>query len=160
MEFFRPTPKFEINKIFLLLCETMDKKEAVAYVALIAFLQIRIFLHGLSFSEKAAQVVQLPGLRQGWLGHTVDLSDSQWRDFRSSLPLLSLAFSIFLLLSRFIFPVVLKSHHQLCAISNLLLSLLFIGEQNTTHTTLFRYLESLFRLHCLLLLLLRLHCLS
>ncbi|CAL0318088.1 unnamed protein product [Lupinus luteus] len=44
---------------------------------------------------------QLYGLRQGWLipNHLNDMSDSQWRNFRGNLPVLTLVFGIFTLLA-------------------------------------------------------------
>lgn len=45
----------------------------------------------------------LPGLRPGWIfGHTVDLSDHQWRDFRSNLFPLTAAMLSFVVLSKLV----------------------------------------------------------
>ena len=78
-----------------------SKIEIGICVLVVAWQQIRIALHGATFSLEASQHVHLPGLQTGWIPsltdrpRLVDLSDHQWRVFRSSLPLLTLALAIF-----------------------------------------------------------------
>ena len=68
----------------------------------VAFLQCRIFFHGLQLSDHVSVRYYLQHqLQQGWiLGRPVDLSDVQWREFRGSLWSLSLAMSCFVGLSQ------------------------------------------------------------
>ncbi|XP_031473930.1 membrane-bound O-acyltransferase gup1 isoform X1 [Nymphaea colorata] len=43
---------------------------------------------------------RLVGLREGWMGHRLnDLSDSQWRNFRENLAILTIVFGVFTLLA-------------------------------------------------------------
>jgi hypothetical protein len=68
----------------------------------VAYLQVKVFLHGLQLSDHAAVRYYLQHqLSKGWiLGRPVDLSDAQWRGFRDSLPLLAAAMASFVVLSR------------------------------------------------------------
>eukprot|EP01062_Namystynia_karyoxenos_P026982 TRINITY_DN20811_c0_g1_i1.p1 TRINITY_DN20811_c0_g1~~TRINITY_DN20811_c0_g1_i1.p1 ORF type:complete len:646 (+),score=172.40 TRINITY_DN20811_c0_g1_i1:79-1938(+) len=68
----------------------------ICIVAAILWLQVGVVRGA---SERLAP--GLPGLRRGWLlGRLQDASDVQWRDFRRSLPLLGLALTLLVLLSR------------------------------------------------------------
>jgi hypothetical protein len=59
-----------------------------------------LFAEGAAMSTEAAQSMRVPGLRQGWLlGRQMDLSDTQWRDFRGSLHILAPVMKVFVVLS-------------------------------------------------------------
>jgi|LauGreSuBDMM15SN_2_FD.fasta_scaffold160255_1 hypothetical protein len=67
----------------------------------VATLQIKVFLHGLEISDHASVRYYLQHyLQKGWFwGRPVDLSDTQWRDFRGSLGPLSAAMAAFVTIS-------------------------------------------------------------
>jgi len=76
--------------------------EAAVYVTVVGAAFQHVLLSGVSlsreFEQGGARHGALPGLVPGWiLGHRMDLSDIQWRVFRESLPLVTLAMGAFTL---------------------------------------------------------------
>ena len=68
------------------------------------FIQILVRA-GLDFCHRLQKYnVYVPGLQPSWFGLSNDLSDYQWKEFRNSIPLLSLVFGAFVLLSRAVSP--------------------------------------------------------
>jgi hypothetical protein len=66
----------------------------------VAWATYTLFAEGVALSSEAQQSADVPGLRRGWLlGWQMDLSDTQWRDFRGSLHILAAAMKGFVLLS-------------------------------------------------------------
>ena len=78
-----------------------------------ATLQIKVFFHGLDLSDHAAVQYYLQHqLQRGWIwGRQIDLSDTQWRDFRGSLGPLSMAMTGFVAIS---YMVRFNSKSQIC----------------------------------------------
>ncbi len=67
---------------------------------MVAWATYTLFAEAVALSSEAQQSAAVPGLRRGWfLGWQMDLSDTQWRDFRGSLHILAAAMKGFVLLS-------------------------------------------------------------
>ncbi|GAX82429.1 hypothetical protein CEUSTIGMA_g9857.t1 [Chlamydomonas eustigma] len=79
-----------------------SKLEFAMHLTIISILQIYIYLHGNSFSRQAQQKLPLPWVQPGLLSMPIDLSDDQWRSFRSALLPLSVAMTGYVTLSQLI----------------------------------------------------------
>ena len=59
------------------------------------------YLYSLQFEIGGKWEKYAPGLRPGWLfGRRIDLSDTQWREFRNAVPALASVLVLFAVLSR------------------------------------------------------------
>ena len=74
-----------------------------ALLQVVAYSLLVVIATGIELSSQLLHLSRggmLPGLRPGWIhSRSVDLSDSQWRDFRSHLLLLTSTMLSFVLLS-------------------------------------------------------------
>lgn len=79
----------------------LHKGELVACLLLVVYFIYVLTIEGVRFCQELVKHrIPIPGLQQGWLGPYVDVSDHQWREFRASMPLLSVVMAGFVACSR------------------------------------------------------------
>ncbi|KAJ4721787.1 MBOAT (membrane bound O-acyl transferase) family protein [Melia azedarach] len=105
-------PGFETERSesVLMVNETMTKKKQKNYsrkgelIILIPYaIVFYIFIIRRSLQISSDHFSKLYGLRPGWLGspqYLSDVSDAQWRNFRSNLPILSVVLTLFAMLAK------------------------------------------------------------
>eukprot|EP00877_Chromochloris_zofingiensis_P001841 jgi/Chrzof1/11658/Cz06g04030.t1 len=103
----------------------LSKVELGLYLALVLYFLQVLFRHGFDFCARLQQHhIAVPGVSSGWVpGHQQDLSDSQWRDFRGSMPLLGTVLAGFVVLSRAV-QIVAPQHRVVFYCS---VALVFLG---------------------------------
>jgi hypothetical protein len=76
---------------------------SAAFLQIVVYLVLVLVREGVAFCHKLQQKgIDVPGVRDSWFGLKNDLSDPQWRDFRNSMPLLTVLMAAFVGLSRLV----------------------------------------------------------
>eukprot|EP00879_Flechtneria_rotunda_P009496 GHRR01009939.1.p1 GENE.GHRR01009939.1~~GHRR01009939.1.p1 ORF type:complete len:537 (+),score=91.15 GHRR01009939.1:293-1903(+) len=81
----------------------LSKAELAACGALVAYFLYVLTIDGVRFCQRLVQHnIPVPGLQPGLFGSYVDVSDHQWREFRASIPLLTVVMAGFVACSRLV----------------------------------------------------------
>uniref|UniRef100_A0A7S0UNN4 Uncharacterized protein n=1 Tax=Polytomella parva TaxID=51329 RepID=A0A7S0UNN4_9CHLO len=78
------------------------KFDTLLFLAIVTYAQVVILVEGIRFSKQLSSSLSIRGIYPSFFGFKNDLSDPQWREFRSSLPLLTGAMATFVLLSKWV----------------------------------------------------------
>lgn len=100
-------------------------------VQVVAWATVTFLYKGVQYSSQfrsgGAWAGYAPNLKPSWFGQQVDLSDIQWRQFRSNLPLLMGAMLAFAGWNRWAFPKQISLDAKLK--KSLAFTVLFLGER-------------------------------